>query len=70
MTERKPFAITVQDLVARGRNDIPAELITSTHLIYNSPAALAFNSPGAQGFGVKRAGLSIPGSVIFLLHHG
>ena len=48
MTERKPFAITVQDLVARGRDQIPAELITSTHLIYNSPAALAFNSPGAQ----------------------
>ena len=58
MTERKPYAITVQDLVERGRDDIPAELITSTHLIYNSPAALAFNSPGAQGFGVKRAGLS------------
>ena len=47
MTERKPYAITVQDLVARGRDDIPAELVTSTHLIYNSPAALAFNSPGA-----------------------
>ena len=62
MTERKPYAITVQDLVERGRDDIPAELITSTHLIYNSPAALAFNSPGAQGFGVKRAGLSIPSS--------
>ena len=70
MTERKPFAITVQDLVARGRNDIPAELITSTHLIYNSPAALAFNSPGAQGFGVKRAGLSIPGSVMILIGPG
>ena len=67
MTERKPFAITVQDLVARGRDQIPAELITSTHLIYNSPAALAFNSPGAQGFGVKRAGLAIPGSVMILI---
>lgn len=60
MTERKPFAITVQDLVARGRNDIPAELITSTHLIYNSPAALAFNSPGAQGFGVKGRDFPFP----------
>ena len=70
MTERKPFAITVQDLVARGRDQIPAELITSTHLIYNSPAALAFNSPGAQGFGVKRAGLAIPGSVMILIGPG
>lgn len=70
MTERKPYAITVQDLVERGRDDIPAELITSTHLIYNSPAALAFNSPGAQGFGVKRAGLSIPGSVMLLVGPG
>ena len=70
MTERKPYAITVQDLVTRGRDDIPAELVTSTHLIYNSPAALAFNSPGAQGFGVKRAGLSIPGSVMLLVGPG
>lgn len=70
MTERKPYAITVQDLVACGRDDIPAELVTSTHLIYNSPAALAFNSPGAQGFGVKRAGLSIPGSVMLLVGPG
>ena len=70
MTERKPYAITVQDLVARDRDDIPAELVTSTHLIYNSPAALAFNSPGAQGFGVKRAGLSIPGSVMLLVGPG
>ena len=60
MTERKPFAITVQDLVARGRDQIPAELITSTHFIYNSPAALAFNSPGAQGFGVNGRDLPFP----------
>ena len=25
MTERKPYAITVQDLVERGRDDIPAK---------------------------------------------
>ena len=37
MTERKPYAITVQDLVTRGRDDIPAELVTSTHLIYKLP---------------------------------
>ena len=39
-------------------------------MIYNSPAALAFNSPGAQGFGVKRAGLAIPGSVMLLVGPG
>ena len=50
MTEHKhsqPYAITVQDLVRRGKDRIPEELLSSEHLIYNSPAALAFNSPGA-----------------------
>lgn len=65
--ENKPYAITVRNLVKLGRQEIPPELISSTHLIYNSPAALAFNSPGAQGFGVKRAGLAIPGSVMLLV---
>lgn len=37
------------------------------HLIFNSPAALDFNSPGAQGFGVKRAGLSVPDSIMLLV---
>lgn len=73
MTEHKhsqPYAITVQDLVRRGKDRIPEELLSSEHLIYNSPAALAFNSPGAQGFGVKRAGLSIPGSIMLLIGPG
>lgn len=70
MTEQKPYAITIRELMERGPKDIPAELISSTHLIYNSPAALAFNSPGAQGFGVKRAGLAIPGSVMLLVGPG
>lgn len=65
--EKKPYAISIAELVQRGKENIPPELISSTHLIYNSPAALAFNSPGAQGFGVKRAGLSIPGSVMLLV---
>ena len=68
--KNKPFSMTVKELVQRGRQDIPAELISSTHLIYNSPAALAFNSPGAEGFGVKRAGLAIPGSVMILVGPG
>lgn len=63
----KPYSITMRDLAAAGRDNIPRELRTDTGLIYNSPAALDFNSPGAQGFGVKRAGLAIPGSIMLLL---
>lgn len=70
MIQRKPYAITVRELARRGRGDIPSDLVSSAHLIYNSPAALAFNSPGAQGFGVKRAGLAIPGSVMLLVGPG
>ena len=61
------YSITAADLAARGRDDIPPELLSSAHLIYSSPATLAFNSPGAQGFGVKRAGLAVPGSVMLLV---
>ena len=62
--EPAAFSRTAAELAAAGPAGIPAELTTSGHLIYNSPAALDFNSPGAQGFGVKRAGLSVPGSII------
>ncbi len=65
-----PYSISVRDLYAAGRDHIPEELQTDTHLIFNSPAALDFNSPGAQGFGVKRAGLSIPGSIMLLISPG
>jgi nitrogenase molybdenum-cofactor synthesis protein NifE len=67
---QEPYYITVKELVEAGRDHIPDELISSTHLIYSSPATLAFNSPGAQGFGVKRAGLAIPGSVMLLVGPG
>ena len=66
----KPYSITIRELAAAGRDHIPRELRTDTGLIYNSPAALDFNSPGAQGFGVKRAGLAIPGSIMLLLAPG
>ena len=66
----KSYSITMRDLAAAGRDNIPRELRTDTGLIYNSPAALDFNSPGAQGFGVKRAGLAIPGSIMLLLAPG
>lgn len=62
-----PVSYTVSELWARGRDDIPDEFVSGRHLIYSSPAALAFNSPGAEGFGVKRAGLAIPGSVMLVV---
>lgn len=66
-TEKKKaeeaYFITTKRLAEAGRDNIPEELISSKHLIYSSPATLAYNSPGAAGFGVKRAGLAIPGSV-------
>ena len=53
------FFCTVGELAAMGRENIPPQFISGAHLIYSSPATLAFNSPGAEGFGVKRAGLAI-----------
>ena len=66
----KPYAITAGELAALGPEQIPEALISAKNLIYSSPATLAFNSPGAQGFGVKRAGLAIPGSVMLLVAPG
>ncbi len=62
-----PFSITAADLAACDFRALPQELVSARHLVYSSPATLAFNSPGAQGFGVKRAGLAIPGSVMLLV---
>ena len=64
------YYCTVEELQKRGRDGIPEQFRSNTHLIYSSPATLAFNSPGAEGFGVKRAGLAIPGSVMLLLAPG
>ena len=61
---------TAGELWDRGKDDMPSDLVASEHLIYSSPAALSFNSPGAEGFGVKRAGLSIPGSVMLIVSPG
>lgn len=58
------------ELAARGKGKLPPELTSSAHLIYSSPATLSFNSPGAEGFGVKRAALAIPGSVMLLVAPG
>lgn len=73
-TSRAAYSITVQELALRieenGAGGIPPELRTDAHLICNTPAAIDFNSPGAQGFGVKRAGLSVPGSIMLLVSPG
>lgn len=53
---QEAYFCTVKELDELGKNNIPQQLISHTHLIYSSPATLAFNSPGAEGFGVKRAG--------------
>ena len=66
----RAYYITAAELAARGIRDLPEELDQSGHLIYSSPATLDFNSPGAKGFGVKRAGLCIPGSVMLLISPG
>lgn len=67
---REAISYTAAELVSRGRENIPSELVSATHLIYSSPATLAFNSPGAEGFGVKRAGLAIPDSVMLIVAPG
>lgn len=73
-TSRAAYSITMQELARRieknGAGGIPPELRTDAHLICNTPAAIDFNSPGAQGFGVKRAGLSVPGSIMLLISPG
>ena len=67
---RRAFCLTAGELVQAGKDALADEMIINRNLIYSSPATLAFNSPGAQGFGVKRAGLAIPGSVMLLVAPG
>ena len=67
---REPYSISIRELNEAGADNIPQELIPATQLIYSSPATLAFNSPGATGFGVKRAGLAVPDSVMLLVAPG
>jgi nitrogenase molybdenum-cofactor synthesis protein NifE len=62
-----PFSVTVRELAACGYSAMPREFIPSCSLVYSSPATLSYNSPGALGFGVKRAALVIPESVMLLV---
>lgn len=66
----KAYYITAENLAKLGLSNIPEELQSAKHMIYSSPATLDFNSPGARGFGVKRAGLAIPESVMLLIAPG
>ena len=60
-------AAQIRDL---GKENIPKELSGGHGLVYSSPATLAYNSPGAEGFGVKRAGLAVPESVMLIVAPG
>ena len=66
----EPFYLTAKEFALRGREDFPKEESPSHALIYSSPATLSYNSPGANGYGVKRAGLAIPESVMLLVAPG
>ena len=58
--KQEAYFATAEELEQLGPDKIPPQMISGKHLIYSSPATLAFNSPGAEGFGVKRAGLAVP----------
>lgn len=63
---RATYYISAGELLSNG-GDIHEEFLGSENLVYSSPATLSYNSPGAQGFGVKRAGLVIPESIMLLV---
>lgn len=49
---------------------IPSDFNVGDGLVYSSPATLAYNSPGAEGYGVKRAALAVPESVELIISPG
>ena len=67
---RKAVQYTAAQIRDLGKENIPKELSGGHGLVYSSPATLAYNSPGAEGFGVKRAGLSVPESVMLIVAPG
>lgn len=68
--KKKAYFATAKELEQLGPEAIPPQMISGKHLIYSSPATLAFNSPGAEGFGVKRAGLAVPDSIMLIVAPG
>ena len=67
---KKAYFCTAEELEQREKDNLPKQFQSGEHLIYSSPATLAFNSPGAEGFGVKRAGLAVPGSIMLIVAPG
>ena len=67
---KKAYFCTAEELEQRGKDNLPKQFQSGEHLIYSSPATLAFNSPGAEGFGVNRAGLAVPGSIMLIVAPG
>ena len=67
---KKAYFCAAEELEQRGKDNLPKQFQSGEHLIYSSPATLAFNSPGAEGFGVKRAGLAVPGSIMLIVAPG
>ena len=67
---KKAYFCTAEELEQRGKDNLPKQFQSGEHLIYSSPATLAFNSPGAEGFGVKRTGLAVPGSIMLIVAPG
>ena len=67
---KKAYFCTAEELEQRGKDNLPKQFQSGEHLIYSSPATLAFYSPGAEGFGVKRAGLAVPGSIMLIVAPG
>ena len=65
--KKEAYFATAEELARGGLEAIPPQMLSGKHLIYSSPATLAFNSPGAEGFGVKRAGLAVPDSIMLIV---
>ncbi len=61
-----PDFATAAEVAALEPGKLPLSLQRG-HLVFSSPATLAFNAPGARGVGVKKASLAIPGSVMLLI---
>ena len=53
--KQEAYFCRVKELNELGKENIPKQLISYTHLIYSSPATLAFNSPGAENRSIAYA---------------
>lgn len=53
--KKEAYFATAEELARGGLETIPPQMISGKHLIYSSPATLAFNSPGAEGFWRKKS---------------